>query len=251
MNGKLILLALLLLGIGNLAFVPRGEEAPRPLDPWVFRTVLDGKAGSLVAALHKDMWIAYDVEQGTLYRAWRGSVIASGAVFTGTLGGQPKTDGFTFFAGDGEDRQVWTVRRKGGEETPKVRFSGYRVLDNVLTLNYELTLQDGSKIRVEEQPEYRPKKDNTNRAPLERVFRLYDLPDEDTEVVLSLKVSNLLLKGDLKSNSKLKNTDVEKRHFDWGTSFNLESDLLLNTDEPTELTMIFTLDLEAAAKKRN
>ena len=61
----------------------------RPMEPWVFRSVLDKKPRMLTLAMNKDLFIAYDTKRGSLYKAWKGDVDLDGAVYTTYHGPQP------------------------------------------------------------------------------------------------------------------------------------------------------------------
>ncbi|MBV6646936.1 MAG: hypothetical protein KI790_15875, partial [Cyclobacteriaceae bacterium] len=65
------------------------QEKSRPLDVWVFRSVLDKQPRVVTAALHENLWVAYDTEQGLLHKAWKGGVNFDGAVYTTVHGPQP------------------------------------------------------------------------------------------------------------------------------------------------------------------
>ncbi|MEM7660478.1 MAG: hypothetical protein AAF399_30525, partial [Bacteroidota bacterium] len=111
----------------SFSFLPPPNDPPeRPLETWVFRAVLDEQPGALVAALHKDIWIAYDPSSGSLFRAWRGTVKVRGAVYSGQLGGQPTADGFVFHEANPQTTH-WTIRHKRGDETPTVVFRPHRL----------------------------------------------------------------------------------------------------------------------------
>ena len=57
----------------------------RPIETWVFRSVVDQKPRMITAALHKDLYLSYSTQTGTLYKAWKGIVNLQGAVFDGAL----------------------------------------------------------------------------------------------------------------------------------------------------------------------
>ena len=65
----------------------------RPIETWVFRSVIDQNPRMISAALHKDLYLSYFTQTGTLYKAWKGIVNLEGAVFNGAHGPQPTTVG--------------------------------------------------------------------------------------------------------------------------------------------------------------
>ena len=49
-------------------------EKKRPMDPWVFRSVLDKKPRMVTAALDDNLFVAYDARACQIYKAWKGGV---------------------------------------------------------------------------------------------------------------------------------------------------------------------------------
>src|SRR5689334_22309546 len=82
------------------------KEIKHPHDPWVFRSVLDSKARMVTAALHENLYVAYDAQKCQLYKAWKGGVIFDGAVYTTHHGPQPSTKGYAYFV-DPEGQDFW------------------------------------------------------------------------------------------------------------------------------------------------
>ena len=46
------------------------SEQKRPLDHWVFRSVLDRNPRMITLALSDVLWASYHAESGALYKAW-------------------------------------------------------------------------------------------------------------------------------------------------------------------------------------
>ncbi|MFT5050233.1 MAG: hypothetical protein ACI8QZ_001632 [Chlamydiales bacterium] len=152
------------IGLLSLAAALQGaRSAPRdhPRDPWVFRSVLDGRARMLTAVLHEQLWVGYDVTSCSLYGAWSGGVTFEGAVYDTVHGPQPSVTGPFLLApeaGPLETRPAgWgAFRVSDGASLPiELRYRGYR-LDHPqgagLELHYELTLPDGELVVVRERP---------------------------------------------------------------------------------------------------
>lgn len=76
---------------------PAPHSHGRPIDPWVFRSVLDGNARMLTAALDPNLWIAFDVDHGELWRVWGGDVHFTGTVYDTLHGPQPTARGVDHF----------------------------------------------------------------------------------------------------------------------------------------------------------
>jgi cytochrome c len=88
------------------------KHEKRPRDPWVFRSVLDNKARMVTAALHEDMYVAYDAQKCQLYKAWKGGVVFDGAVYTTHHGPQPSTKGYAYYVQPGE-QDFWYLVKDG------------------------------------------------------------------------------------------------------------------------------------------
>jgi cytochrome c len=147
-----MMLVLLLAWLVSFAS-PQGVPIPvRPRDPWVFRCVLDKKPRIVTIALSHDMWIAYDATTCGLYKAWRGDVRFDGAVYTTVHGPQPTSVGESYTVGPTGD--VWSARI-GEKEVPlRVKWLGFQIHNGRAHLNYQMFLEDGRHIRVQETPEY-------------------------------------------------------------------------------------------------
>ena len=52
----------------------------RPIDTWVFRSVMDKQPRMLTVALNKDLYTCYNLQSGNLYKVWKGGVNYEGAV---------------------------------------------------------------------------------------------------------------------------------------------------------------------------
>ena len=120
----------------------------RPLDHWVFRSVMDSMPRMLTTALHDDVWVAYSAEDGNLYKVWDGTVNFDGAVFTTAHGPQPTSIGDAWFVN--EFASPWTIKNGDKSETPIVQYKGHRFVDQQVEFMYELGLKNGDKISVNE-----------------------------------------------------------------------------------------------------
>ena len=152
-----------------------GEPVPRPRDPWVFRSVLDGRARMVTVALHEELWLAYDATTGRLVKAWKGDVDFQGAVYTTEHGPQPASRGRTWFEDPGDGPTFRVLR--GGDDVPvREVFIGYRFARGEVRLGRRLELEDGTAIQIEEQPEFGWGRD---LAPtLTRRFLVEGLPED-------------------------------------------------------------------------
>lgn len=145
-------------------------------EPWVFRSVLDGQARMLTIALHDKLWVAYSAQTGALYKAWTGGVNFDGAVYTTAHGPQPSSLGDAYLVNAIE--KPWTVQRGSQEEQPTVRYRGHRFEKGQVSIQTEITLADGTVVKVRERPEHIHHE--SGQTGFERVFTVENLPADAT-----------------------------------------------------------------------
>jgi len=124
----------------------------RPIDTWVFRSVLDQKPRMLVAALHKDLYVAYDTPRAGMYKAWKGIVNFQGAVYDGAHGPQPTSVGDAYLLDESEDSS-WMYDDGQGPIVPEVHYKGHSIHDGQLALMYRLKAKDHTA-DITEQVDY-------------------------------------------------------------------------------------------------
>jgi cytochrome c len=206
----------------------------RPLDNWVFRSVMDSIPRIVTAALHDDVWLSYSAEDGTVYKAWDGTVNFDGAVFTTAHGPQPTSIGDAWFINT--IKKPWSVEIGGKAEEPKVSYKGHRFVKEQVEFMYELTLSNGKSIKVFEKPEAIIK--DAARG-LERTFTLENAPKEVT-VFYELNLSSIASESSVTSDGTWTQTSSEKRKAKGLSGFDVVGKLTLNNDKSTTLTAMFT-----------
>jgi len=184
----------------------------RPREAWVLRSVLDGRTRALSIALHQKLLVAYSTKNGALYKAWAGKVLFGGPVYTSSHGPQPVSVGTTYM--EEEEANPWRITVGDKEITPEVNYQGHRILQNRVTLKYDLVYQ-GKKIRVEETLEYFQLEGN--RAGFERVFIKANVP-AGVKVELKMNLNSLLSENDFKTDGQFlagekKTTNLENQQF--------------------------------------
>jgi len=122
----------------------------RPIETWVFRSVVDQKPRMITAALHKDLYLSYSTQTGTLYKAWKGIVNLQGAVFDGAHGPQPTTLGDAYIIND-PDVQTWEITKGGVRLSHKYKYLGHRIVDDNLELMYKFSINGNENINVYEK----------------------------------------------------------------------------------------------------
>lgn len=138
-------------GLGRPDPVPVLKVA-RPRDPWVFRCVLDQRPRMITLALSDELWVAYDATTCGLYKAWKGGVHFDGPVYTTQHGPQPTTRGASYT--EGFEGDVWSVEIDGKEAPAKAIWRGYQFNGDHVALKYDLAVEGGRTIPVQESAEF-------------------------------------------------------------------------------------------------
>ena len=125
----------------------------RPIDTWVFRSVMDKKPRMLTIALHKDLYTCYNLQSGNLYKVWKGGVNYEGAVYTTAHGIQPSSFGFAYVEDNSEQTQ-WRLKSPEGIDIPRVNFLGYTLINGQVGIDFELISKTGKSVKIREIPEY-------------------------------------------------------------------------------------------------
>ena len=172
-------ICLLCLALAACAEAPLPEIA-RPRDPWVLRSVLDGRPRMVSLALHEDCYLAYDAQRCALYKAWKGGINLDGAVFNSVKTVQPSSWGAAYLE-ESPDRPVWEIRKNGRDTLMPVLFRGYGLVRNRITFHYEIELEGKQFAKISERPEYET--DAQGRPGLRRIFRTERMP-ADLEIRL-------------------------------------------------------------------
>ena len=184
------ILPLLLILVGLVANSPqKDDDVRRPLDVWAIRSVLDGKPRMLTVALDKDLYVAYDMAQGILYKVWKGSISMDGAPYTGKKEIQPTSWGADYLT-DSTQHYTWTAQRDGKEQPVQMQSKGYYFRENQIYLKYNLIVSGRDTIKMEERPEYVRSKEG--KPGLERIFVTKNVPST-VRVILKATLGNLAL----------------------------------------------------------
>src|SRR5688572_27079068 len=166
--------------------VTSGPE--RPFQPWVFRSVLDSQSRIVTLALHDDMWVAYRTDSCSLYKAWKGHVHLQGAVYDNAHGPQPMSIGDAWLVNT--HLQPWSVKKGDQEMLSEVQYAGHSFMNGHVSLMYTLICNDGTNIKVYEQPEAIEKANG--QLGFERIFKIENAP-ADYEVSIAQQVTSIAL----------------------------------------------------------
>ena len=124
----------------------------RPREPWVFRSVLDGRARTVTVALHDHLWLAYDAASGAWVKAWRGHVEFVGSVWDGRHGPQPVSRAEHTYFTDDHGTGWWAVR-DGEPIDAQSGFVGYTYENGGVALRTRVTATGVGEATVTERPE--------------------------------------------------------------------------------------------------
>lgn len=166
-------ICLLCLALAACAEAPL-PEISRPRDPWVLRSVLDGRPRMVSLALHEDCYLAYDAQACALTKAWKGGLSLDGAVFTSVKTVQPTSWG-TAYLEETPAPSNWHIRMNGRDTLMPIRFRGYGLVRNRVTFHYEIELANKQFAKIAERPEYET--DVQGRPGLRRIFRTERMPE--------------------------------------------------------------------------
>lgn len=211
---------------------PSGKEVERPRDLWVFRSVLDEKPRMVTAALSDEIWVAYDAQRASLYKAWKGGVNFDGAVYTTVHGPQPTSEGYAYYTDSKQDIEWLLVK---GQEVlePQVNYKGHRFVGGQVVFRYEL-MADGTKVTVRETPEA------IRRGSQNGLLRTFTVEDTgEYEVVLNTTISSLINERDLSSTGDFQIVSSEQTDFSGGSVMTVTGKLTLDKEGSTELKAYF------------
>lgn len=172
----------------NLSCGPQ-VDYDRPVDTWVFRSVMDKQPRMLTVALNKDLYTCYNLQSGNLYKVWKGGVNYEGAVYTTAHGIQPSSFGFAYIQDDSQETQ-WRIKSHEGLEIPKINYLGYSMINGQVGINLELISKTGNSVKVREIPEYVLM---DGRSGLVRNFTILEGSSNDLVAVLNYGTDHKLI----------------------------------------------------------
>jgi len=124
---------------------------PRPWEPSVLETPLDGSDRCLVLTLHPSMWISVDPTSGAILKAWNGMIDPrGGGDRTVRPGTSPTSSGGVYFTA-ASDGPPFAVVRKGQRADASGRIKSFSVGDGAVTLVHEIDDGRGATLPVHEK----------------------------------------------------------------------------------------------------
>lgn len=216
-------------------------EIIRPAENWVFRSVLDKKPRMATVALDENLWLAYNTQTATLYKAWKGGVNFDGAVYTTKHGPQPTSLGYAYYT----HNESWVLLDNDKEIIPRIQYKGHRFENDEVVFKFILESPDGKKITVEEMPVYQKAGEKNG---LERNFKV--LNNTSYGVGLKTVLSSLEAESDFYTDGTFIETNKETISFDEGKVIDIQGILKLNNGT-TNLTLFFHPGFDKIEKNNN
>ena len=222
-------------GLGILCLLiscSKDTKIERPREVWAVRSVLDQKPRMLSLALSKDLWVAYNTQNAALYKAWTGGINFDGPVYTSAHGPQPTSQGETFL--EESMANPWRVDINGKVVTPEVHYKGHTILNNQITLKYDLAYE-GNVVHLEERPEVLHE---DGRVGFERVYKVSGLRDQES-VKMSVHINSVVSERDVTSTTELQYVSKTEEQLGDQTFQILDGALVLKNGE-SKLTLFLT-----------
>jgi cytochrome c len=207
----------------------------RPIDHWVFRSVLDNHPRMITLALSDDIWVAYHTQSGAMYKAWKGSVYFDGAVYTTAHGPQPITIGNSYV--ENKYQNPWFVLSGKDTVHTSLNYKGHKFVNSKVQLMYEL-LSDKLKTPIAIFEEVEANKSNSGSPILERTFITENVPN-GVEVGLRLNFSSIVVESNVTTDGKFTVLKKEEIKGDEGSTLNMDASLMLFGNKSTKLNSTF------------
>jgi cytochrome c len=221
---------------GKRTDTSKGEIASdtRPNDPWVFRSVIDKQPRMVTLALNKDLWVSYSTDRCALYKAWAGGVNFDGTVWNMRHGPQPTTRGNAWF--ENKIERPWLLEQGGKVDTATTEYKGHRYTsDGHAEIFYDLVGSGGTRVRVNERPEYM---ERNGQKGFERKFTVGDVP-AGVQVKFCTNASSIVGMSGVVTDGKFAEGAIQKTTAGKFNTANIDGVLTLNSGSTTTLTTWF------------
>ncbi|HYG37411.1 MAG TPA: PA14 domain-containing protein [Cytophagales bacterium] len=241
---SLTLISIILLSTFSCNLSKKPEAPERPREAWVIRSVLDKKPRMISIALSDKLWIAYNTQTASLYKAWTGGINFDGPVYTSAHGPQPTSQGITYF--EQPDSVQFILIKNGAEMPAEVIYKGHTILDNKVTLKYELK-NEGQNIVVEETPEVLPKEGD--QVGFERVFTLANVP-AGVQVGIKMNLNSMPEANAFTTDGKFNVSRSSDQSLENKTFYSAEGTLVLNNNDETNFSVtLIPMPVKVTAEK--
>lgn len=214
----------------------------RPIEHWVFRSVLDWNPRMVTLALSDQLWASYHAETGALYKAWKGSVYFDGAVYTTAHGPQPITIGNSYI--ENKFKKPWFVLKGKDTIATKYDYKGRRFVAGKAQLMYQLSSTQFSKpILIFEEVE--ASKSASGQPIFERNFTTKEVPD-GLNVGLKFNTNSIVVESNIETDGKVAILSKQEIKLDEVNTLAIEGSLMLNSNASTKFntTLLNTPTIE-------
>lgn len=211
-------------------------EKKRPLDHWVFRSVLDWNPRMITLALTDDLWASYHAESGALYKAWKGSVYFDGAVYTTAHGPQPISIGNSYM--ENTHKNPWFALAGKDTIPTKFEYKGHRFVNNKVQLMYQL-VSDKWTTPVDIFEEVDATKSSSGQAVFQRNFTTKNVPS-GVNIGLLFNTSSIVAESNIETDGKITLVKKDDVKYDNINTINVDGFLILNPNTTTKLNTTFT-----------
>jgi len=143
----------------------------------------------LTIALDSSFYVAYDLANCRLYKAWKGGVLMESAAYSDRKNVQPTTWGEEYINGTVENYQ-WVLNSTSNNEVRSISHQGYYFENSQIFINYQMVLSSGDTIDIQERPEYYEGSDGLVK--FERTFSVEGAKSGDV-VVLSSRDTTMVI----------------------------------------------------------
>lgn len=174
----LVLLIVSVTGACNREKKERGDVS-------VFRSVLDGIPRMITVALHPDLWVAYNADNGQIYKVWKGGVKLEGAVYNTIHGPQPSSFGYVYYL-DTALASSWTIEKDASPQNTVAKYKGYSFENGNVSFIIELTSAT-EKLTLSENVIFIQKK---GKIGFKRIFKIQHIPS-GINAVLHTRITSL------------------------------------------------------------
>lgn len=204
----------------------------RPIENWVFRSVLDWNPRMITLALSDQVWAAYHVTTGGLYKVWKGSVYFDGAVYTKAHGPQPITLGNSYF--ENKYTNPWFLLHGKDSVDVQFQYRGHRFVNGKVQLMYQLNSASLTKpILINEEVDASV---ISGSPVLERTFYTEDIPD-GYQTGLKFNFNSIKDEKAIYTNGELTILHKDNYKFEDISALSVDGFVLLSNNSSTQLKL--------------
>ena len=230
---SLIVIALVISGIGCNKKESDGKV--RPIEHWVFRSVLDWNPRVITLALSDQMWVSYHAASGAMYKAWRGSVYFDGAVYTTAHGPQPISIGNSYV--ENKYKNPWFVLSGKDTISTIYDYKGHRFVNGRAQLMHSLT-SEKFKTPFLIYEEVETSNTSSGSPILERTFTTENV-SEGMKVGLKTNVNSIVVESNISTDGEFLILAKEDIKYDEVNTMNIDAVLMLNSNKTTKYHTTF------------